>query len=116
MRFVLVVSLPPNSVQREFCRRLFRAGGASVAERQAFLDVLADAALKAVQDGRRVISTTGTGGVGTTFQLFAGFPPDALLSLIDAARAWADAADVTAALALVGYPVTSTHFENALER
>lgn len=88
------------ATRREFCRRLFRAGGATTVLRHAFLDSLADSALAAQASGRAV-QATAAAGASTTFQFFSGWDPSDVLSLIDEARDWADAADVAAALELV---------------
>lgn len=75
--------------------------------RHSFLDSLADSALAAQASGRAV-QATATAGASTTFQFFSGWAPSDVLSLIDEARDWADAADVAAALALLpDGPVTS---------
>lgn len=79
---------------------MFRVGGATAQLRHAFLDTISDAATKAAQTGRAV-QATSSNGASTTFQFFAGWKPDDALELIDAAREWAGAADVTTALALV---------------
>jgi phospholipase/lecithinase/hemolysin len=96
--------MPPTAVKREFCRRLFRAGGATVGERQAFLDTLSDAAIKAQQDGKSLVAT-GSGGTSVQFELFLGWKPEALIELIDAARAWADLSTKDDALATITGPV-----------
>ena len=97
------------ATRREFCRRLFRDGGATTVLRHAFLDALADMALAAQASGRAVQATSAA-GASTTFQFFAGWSPADALALIDEARTWADAADVTAALELVRDDVTSYGF------
>ena len=75
--------------------------------RHSFLDSLADSALAAQASGRAV-QATAAAGASTTFQFFSGWDPSDVLSLIDEARDWADAADVDAALALLpDGPVTS---------
>lgn len=95
------------AIRREFCRRLFRVGGATAELRHAFLDGLSDSASEAQQSGSAIQSTSAN-GAAVTFQFFAGWTPDDAISLIDEARAWADAADVATALALIGDgPVTS---------
>ena len=95
-----------TATRREFCRRLFRVGGATAALRHAFLDGLSDSAIQAQQTGSAVQSTSAN-GAQVAFQFFAGWTPDDALSLIDEARTWADAASVTAALDLIEGPVTS---------
>lgn len=101
--------VPTYPIRREFCRRLFRVGGATEVLRNAFLDALADAALAAQSSGRAV-QATSVAGASTTFQFFDGWEPSVALTLIDEARAWAAAADVNAALALIGDDVTSYGF------
>ena len=88
------------AVRREFCRRLFRAGGATAELRHVFLDALADAAIAAQTAGSAVLSTSKN-GAAVQFQFFAGWAPADALELIDEARDWADAADIAAALALL---------------
>ena len=95
------------AIRREFCRRLFRVGGATAQLRHSFLDGLSDSAIQAQQSGSAVLSSSAN-GASVQFQFFADWTPDDALSLIDEARAWADAADVAAALALLpDGPVTS---------
>lgn len=95
------------AIRREFCRRLFRVGGATAQLRHSFLDTLSDAAIAAQTAGSAVLSSSAN-GASVQFQFFAGWTPDDALSLIDEARTWADAADVAAALALItDGPVTS---------
>ena len=95
------------ATRREFCRRLFRVGGATAQLRHAFLDGLSDSAIQAQQTGSAVLSSSAN-GASVQFQFFAGWTPDDALALIDEARTWADAADVAAALALLpDGPVTS---------
>jgi hypothetical protein len=98
--------LPPFAVKREFCRRLFRHGGASAETRHSFLDGLSDAALKARQDGKTLVGTA-SGGTSATFQSFATWRADEVLELIDAARDWADEDDVDDALVLIAPPARS---------
>ena len=75
--------------------------------RHSFLDTLANSALAAQASGRAV-QATAAAGASTTFQFFSGWDPSDVLSLIDEARDWADAADVASALALLpDGPVTS---------
>lgn len=88
------------ATRREFCRRLFRAGGATAELRHSFLDTLADAAIAAQTAGSAVLSTAKN-GASVQFQFFAGWTPSDALELIDEARDWADAATVAAALALI---------------
>ena len=90
----------PYATRREFCRRLFRAGGATTVLRHAFLDALSDTALAAQASGRSVQATSAA-GASTTFQFFSGWSPAEALALIDEARTWADAADVATALELL---------------
>lgn len=95
------------ATRREFCRRLFRAGGATAALRHTFLDGLSDTAIQAQQTGGSIQSTSAN-GASVAFQFFDGWSPDVALSLIDEARTWADCADVDTALALLpDGPVTS---------
>lgn len=95
------------ATRREFCRRLFRVGGATTVLRHSFLDSLADSALAAQASGRAV-QATAAAGASTTFQFFSGWQPGDALELIDEARTWADCADVATALALLpGGAVTS---------
>ena len=68
--------------------------------RHSFLDSLADSALAAQASGRAV-QATAAAGASTTFQFFSGWDPSDVLSLIDEARTWADAADVATALELL---------------
>lgn len=84
----------------EFCRLLFRSGGADAAARHAWLNALYDAAWSQQKDGKTLFSTSYS-GVFTQFQVLSGWKPDAIINLVGEARAWADAADVTAALALI---------------
>lgn len=88
------------AVRREFCRRLFRAGGATAELRHAFLDTLSDSAIAAQTAGSAVLSTSKN-GAAVQFQFFAGWAPADALELIDEAREWADAATATVALALI---------------
>ena len=98
---------PPYATRLEFCRRLFRVGGATAQLRHAFLDGLSDSAIQAQQSGSAV-SASSANGASVQFQFFAGWTPDDALALIDEARDWADAADVASALALLpDGPVTS---------
>lgn len=92
---------PSCAVEREFCRRLFRVGGATALLRHAFLDALADSAL-AAQVAGSAVSATSTAGTSVDFQFFAGWEPGDVLSVIDHARDWADCATVAAALELIG--------------
>ena len=95
------------AIRREFCRRLFRAGGATAELRHAFLDGLSDTAIAAQQSGNAIQSTSAN-GAAVTFQFFANWQPADVLDLIDEARDRADCADVATALALIGDgPVTS---------
>lgn len=89
--------------RREFCCRLFRLGGATPAARNAWLDELSDSAALQQQGG--AIVSTSANGASVSFQLPPKWSPDDAPALIDAARAWAEAADVDAALALIGGPV-----------
>jgi hypothetical protein len=98
--------MPPTAVKREFCRRLFRAGGGTAGERQAFLDTLSDAAIKAQQDGKSLVAT-GSGGTSVQFELFLGWKPEALIELIDEARNWAELATVADALVTIAGPFRS---------
>ena len=70
------------AVRREFCRRLFRAGGATAELRHAFLDTLSDAAIAAQTAGSAVLSTAKN-GASVQFQFFAGWSPADALELID---------------------------------
>lgn len=111
------MSLPNVATQREFCRRLFRAATANTTTaRHTFLDELADEAILAQTDGKALIGTAVSGAQSAQFELFQNWSPGDLLSLIDAARTWADETTVEEALALIGAPVTETHFECGLER
>ena len=100
------------ATRREFCRRLFRVGGATTVLRHSFLDSLADSALAAQASGRAV-QATAAAGASTTFQFFSGWAPSDVLSLIDEARDWADAAAVDAALALIREDADCYHFDNS---
>lgn len=71
--------------------------------RQAWLDELSDSAALQ-QQGGAVVSTSAN-GASVSFQLPSNWSPDDAPALIDEARAWADAADVATALALIGGPV-----------
>ena len=94
-------------IRREFCRRLFRVGGATAQLRHSFLDTLSDAAIAAQTAGSAVLSSSAN-GASVQFQFFAGWQPGDALELIDEARTWADCADVATALALLpGGAVTS---------
>lgn len=84
--------------------------------RHRLLDDLADAALEAQQQGAQVIATSVSGGPSVQFEAFKHWTPDALLSLIDAARTWVEEATIEEALALIGTPVSETHYECGLER
>ena len=95
----------PTATRREFCRRLFRLGGATSALRQAWLDELSDSAALQ-QQGGAVVSTSAN-GASVSFQLPSNWSPDDAPALIDAARTWADCATVADALALIGGPVRS---------
>ena len=97
------------ATRREFCRRLFRVGGATAQLRHAFLDGLSDSAIQAHQAGSAV-SASSANGASVQFQFFAGWTPDAALALINEARDWADCADADTALALVRDDVTSYGF------
>lgn len=88
----------------------------SASLRHAFLDALADTALEAQAEGRAIIGTSVAGGPSAQFESFRNWSPGNILELIDGARTWADEATVTAALELIGNPVTETHFECGLER
>ena len=88
------------ATRREFCRRLFRVGGATAQLRHAFLDGLSDSAIQAQTAGSAVLSTAKN-GASVQFQFFAGWSPADAIELIDEARDWADAADVAAALSLI---------------
>ena len=87
------------ATRREFCRRLFRLGGATPALRQAWLDELSDSAALQ-QQGGAVVSTSAN-GASVSFQLPSNWSPDDAPALIDEARDWADAVDVAAALAMI---------------
>ena len=100
------------ATRREFCRRLFRAGGATTQLRHAFLDGLSDSAIQAQQSGSAVLSSSAN-GASVQFQFFAGWTPDLVLELIDEARDWADAATVTAALALIRESADRYRFDNS---
>lgn len=89
--------------RREFCRRLFRLGGATSALRHQWLDALSDSSALQQQGG--AIVSTSANGASVSFQLPSNWSPNDAPGLLDAARAWADAADVTAALALIGGPI-----------
>lgn len=90
----------PTATRREFCRRLFRLGGATPALRQAWLDELSDSAALQ-QQGGAVVSTSAN-GASVSFQLPANWSPDDAPALIDDARTWAETSDVAAALAMIG--------------
>lgn len=106
--------VPSCAVEREFCRRLFRVGGATTQLRHAFLDALADSAL-ASQVAGRAVSATSTAGTSVDFQFFAGWEPADALATIDRARDWAECSDVATALVLIpddvgyyGFKVTAS--------
>ena len=88
------------AIRREFCRRLFRVGGATAQLRHSFLDTLSDAAIAAQTAGSAVLSSSAN-GASVQFQFFAGWQPGDALELIDEARTWADCSDVATALALL---------------
>ena len=50
--------VPTYPIRREFCRRLFRVGGATETLRNAFLDTLADSALAADCDDEMQLPST----------------------------------------------------------
>ena len=97
------------ATRREFCRRLFRVGGATAQLRHAFLDGLSDSAIQAQQTGS-AISASSANGASVQFQFFTGWAPSDALALIDEARTWADCSDAGTALALVRDDVTSYRF------
>lgn len=101
---------PSCAVEREFCRRLFRVGGATALLRNAFLDALADSALAAQVAGRSV-SATSAAGTSVSFQFFSGWEPADAMATIDRARDWADCSDVSTALALIPDDVGSYGFK-----
>lgn len=88
------------STKSEFCRLLFRQGG-TPAKRHAYLDTLAAAALEAQTEGK-TLTATASGGSSASFMVFQAWAPGDVLELVATARAWADAANITAALALIG--------------
>ena len=100
------------ATRREFCRRLFRVGGATAQLRHAFLDGLSDSAIQAQQTGSAVLSTAKN-GASVQFQFFAGWTPDAALELIDEARDWADAVDVASALAMIPYAAVQFRLDHS---
>jgi hypothetical protein len=109
--------LPPPATQREFCRRLFRAATANTVDaRNAVLDELADEAFQQKTSGTALTGTTVYGQSAAQFQMLAGWEPDDVIELVDAARAWAAESTVVAALALIDPGTTVTHFECGLER
>ena len=110
----LITLAESASVRREYCRRLFRVGGATAALRNAFLDGLSDAAIEAQQSGSAVLSTSKN-GAAVQFQYFAGWTPAATLEYVDEARAWAACLTVEAALALInrGGSFVLSDFSNA---
>lgn len=101
-----MAGVPTAATKREFCRRLFRAGGATPTQRASFLDDLADAALEAQTDGK-TLTATASGGQSASFMVFSAFAPADVLALIDEARTWAAETTVTAALELI--PVAVRH-------
>ena len=100
------------ATRREFCRRLFRVGGATAQLRHAFLDGLSDSAIQAQQTGSAV-SASSANGASVQFQFFAGWTPDDALALIDEARDWADAATATVALAMIREDADCYRFDNS---
>ena len=100
------------ATRREFCRRLFRVGGATAQLRHAFLDGLSDSAIQAQQSGSAV-SASSANGASVQFQFFAGWTPDDALALIDEARDGADAATATVALALIREDADCYRFDNS---
>jgi hypothetical protein len=97
--------VPPTSVRREFCRKIFRSGGADAAARSTYLDGLADIALKTQQSGKTLIGTA-SGGTSVQYQAFEGWRVDSLIEMLDQARSWILEDDVDAALELI-FAVTS---------
>jgi len=63
------------------------------------------------QQSGSAIQSTASNGAQVAFQFFAGWSPDDALVLIDEARDWAAAADLAAALALIGGPVYAYGFD-----
>jgi hypothetical protein len=92
------------ATKREFCRRLYRVGGATPTQRVSFLDELSDAALEAQTDGK-TLTATASGGSSASFMVFQAYAPADVLELVDEARAWAAAASLDAALALIVGPI-----------
>lgn len=109
------MALPKPPVQREFCRNLFD-NGANAAARHAYLNTWRTEAIAARMAGTVLTGTGVSGGSSAQFQALAGMTPDDALELIDAARAWADAADVATAISMIAESITETHFENGLMR
>lgn len=99
--------MPTAATKREYCRILFRVGGATPAARNAYLDTLAATALTAQNEGK-TITGTASGGTSAQFMVFSAFAPADVLALVDEARAWAAALTLTAALALI--PTAVRHY------
>lgn len=97
--------MPTAATKQEFCRRLFRAGGATPASRASFLDTLADAALEAQTEGK-TLTQTASGGQSASFMVFSAFAPADVLALIAEARTWAAASTIAAALEMIAARTT----------
>jgi hypothetical protein len=89
-----------STIAGEFCRYLFRVGGATAALRNVFLDGLSEAAISAQMAGSSVLSTSAN-GASVQLQFVAGWSPVATLKIVEAARVWAAYATVEAALATI---------------
>lgn len=91
--------MPTTPFKREFCRSLFEEAD-TIDARHALLTTLRNTAQKTLLEGRALVATAAEGS-SATFQLLTGWSPDDTFALINEARAWADCADLTSALALI---------------
>ena len=86
--------------RREFLRRVYRAAEAAAQTRDAFLDGLADEALKARLAGRQLTNTSAN-GKSVQYGLFMNWTPSEVLEIIDWARGFIAEDVVADAVALV---------------
>lgn len=95
--------MPTSAEKRLFCRHLFTEGGSTSTQRHKYLDTLY-ADVREVLTSGKTLAATSSGGASASFMVLQSFSPQDVAELIDEAHTWADAANLTAALALIGPP------------
>lgn len=84
----------------EFLRHVYDDGGATEADRQAYISTWRQAALDAIRDGGNVTSTSSN-SASVGFSVPSGWTPQHVMQLAATARDYVSEATITAALAEV---------------